>query len=244
MGEQAGRKATRVKERSPSLVSLLLLHSARLKQSGSEKKKKERKKKKHTTTKMISSTKLAGGRKGLHLRVASRRPKGLVRADRSALRQRDARRNAPTWIAKAQNEEEFDLIDKLQKLWEGDTKEKVMKHVGMAAGFISETASKAFEEISKQLSEDGGPSQGDSSSTTEVQQEIAPPAKLPQGVSTPSQIPRIPTLTFGFTSRAERWNSRAAMVGFFSLLFVELIAGKGLLELLGFNVGNGLGFEF
>merc|ERR1712176_608554 len=126
----------------------------------------------------------------------------------SALRQRDARRNAPTWIAKAQNEEEFDLIDKLQKLWEGDTKEKVMKHVGMAAGFISETASKAFEEISKQLSEDGGPSQGDSS------------------------------------SRAERWNSRAAMVGFFSLLFVELIAGKGLLELLGFNVGNGLGFEF
>ena len=43
--EQAGRKATRVKERSPSLVSLLLLHSARLKQSGSkEKKKKERKK--------------------------------------------------------------------------------------------------------------------------------------------------------------------------------------------------------
>merc|ERR1712003_611130 len=113
--EQAGRKATRVKERSPSLVSLLLLHSARLKQSGSKEKKKKEKKKKHTTTKMISSTKLAGGRKGLHLRVASRRPKGLVRADRSALRQRDARRNAPTWIAKAQNEEEFDLIDKLQK---------------------------------------------------------------------------------------------------------------------------------
>jgi len=196
---------------------------------------------------MMSSTKLAGGRKGLHLRVGSKSPKGLSsRRDRSAapaLRQRDARRNAPRWIAKAQQEEEFDLVDKLQKLWEGDTKEKVMKHVGMVAGFVSEAASKAFDEISKQLAEDGGEDDSSSSSTTQAQ-EVAPPAKLPEGVTTPSQIPRMPTLTFGFTSRAERWNSRAAMVGFFSLLFVELIFGKGLLELLGFNVGNGLGFEF
>jgi hypothetical protein len=196
---------------------------------------------------MMSSTKLAGGRKGLPLRVGSKSAKGSSsRRDRSAaapaLRQRDARRNlAPRWIAKAQQEEEFDLVEKLQKLWEGDTKEKVMKHVGMVAGFVSETASKAFDEISKQLAEDGG---DDSSSSTTQAQEVVPPAKLPEGVTTPSQIPRMPTLTFGFTSRAERWNSRAAMIGFFSLLFVELIFGKGLLELVGFNVGNGLGFEF
>ena len=57
-------------------------------------------------------------------------------------------------------------------------------------------------------------------------------------------MPKLPKLENGFTHKAERWNSRASMFGFFSLLFLELIAGKGLLELLGISVGNGLGFEF
>ena len=66
----------------------------------------------------------------------------------------------------------------------------------------------------------------------------------PAGVSTPSSKPFMPTLNNGFTIKAERWNSRASMFGFMSLLLVELIAHKGLLELVGLNVGNGLGFEF
>lgn len=32
-------------------------------------------------------------------------------------------------------------------------------------------------------------------------------------------------------------------IGFFALLLVELVAGQGLLDLLGFTTGNGLGFE-
>jgi hypothetical protein len=40
--------------------------------------------------------------------------------------------------------------------------------------------------------------------------------------------------------QAEKMNSRAAMIGFFALLAVEGITGKGLLELLGWNIGNGL----
>ena len=66
----------------------------------------------------------------------------------------------------------------------------------------------------------------------------------PAGVSTPSSKPYLPTLNNGFTFKAERWNSRASMFGFMSLLLVELVARKGLLELVGLNVGNGLGFEF
>jgi len=33
------------------------------------------------------------------------------------------------------------------------------------------------------------------------------------------------------------------MIGFFGILILELITNKGILELLGFSVGSGLGFE-
>ena len=33
-------------------------------------------------------------------------------------------------------------------------------------------------------------------------------------------------------------------IGFFALLIVELVAHKGLLELVGIRTGAGLGFEF
>lgn len=36
----------------------------------------------------------------------------------------------------------------------------------------------------------------------------------------------------------------AAQLGFFGILLVEALAGKGVFELVGINVGNGLGFEF
>lgn len=38
--------------------------------------------------------------------------------------------------------------------------------------------------------------------------------------------------------------TRPLQIGFFALLLVELVAGKGLLELLNVTVGQGLGFEF
>lgn len=71
--------------------------------------------------------------------------------------------------------------------------------------------------------------------------EIVPP---PEGVTMPPRYPNIPPGKFGFVDFAERWNSRAAMIGFFGILIVELIANQGILQLAGFDVGSGLGFEF
>jgi hypothetical protein len=34
------------------------------------------------------------------------------------------------------------------------------------------------------------------------------------------------------------------MVGWWSLLLVEAVAGKGLLEIMGFSVGKGINFTF
>merc|ERR1712176_1383545 len=65
----------------------------------------------------------------------------------------------------------------------------------------------------------------------------------PSRVTEPRKQPNLKPLTCGFTYLAERWNSRAAMVGFMMLLLIEAIARKGLLELFGFQVGKGLGFE-
>ena len=95
------------------------------------------------------------------------------------------------------------------------------------------------------------------------------PAGL-QGVTQPPATPAIPSAKFGFVENAERINSRAAMVrllaatsgalqltlssrcysilfvlqiGFFALIAVEVILGRGLLETVGLRVGNGLPFE-
>ena len=35
-----------------------------------------------------------------------------------------------------------------------------------------------------------------------------------------------------------------AQIGFFGILLVEWVAGKGIFEMAGITVGNGLGFEF
>lgn len=68
--------------------------------------------------------------------------------------------------------------------------------------------------------------------------------KPPQGVTQPPVQPVVSPSTFGFVDNAERLNSRAAMLGFFALLLLELVAGKGILDLIGLTTGNGLGFEF
>eukprot|EP00882_Tetradesmus_deserticola_P011650 GHRQ01012324.1.p1 GENE.GHRQ01012324.1~~GHRQ01012324.1.p1 ORF type:complete len:110 (+),score=10.86 GHRQ01012324.1:68-397(+) len=68
--------------------------------------------------------------------------------------------------------------------------------------------------------------------------------KLPQGVVEPPRVPTTPEPRFGFVKWAEKINSRAAMLGFFGILIVEAIAHKGIFEMAGFTVGQGLGFEF
>lgn len=67
--------------------------------------------------------------------------------------------------------------------------------------------------------------------------------KAPAGVTLPPKQPDVPPPKNGFVDYAERLNSRAAMIGFFALLAVEGIFGKGLLEIIGLTTGNGLGFE-
>lgn len=67
--------------------------------------------------------------------------------------------------------------------------------------------------------------------------------KMPQGVSQPPVQPSAPPALFGFVDFAEKMNSRAAMIGFFALLAVEAITGQSLLQLMGFEIGSGLGFE-
>ena len=64
------------------------------------------------------------------------------------------------------------------------------------------------------------------------------------GVPRPPVVPVIEPGKFGFVENAEIMNSRASMIGWWSLLFVELVAGKGLLEMLGFTVGKGINFTF
>lgn len=76
-----------------------------------------------------------------------------------------------------------------------------------------------------------------------VRSSVVPTVPTPPGVSVPAKQPQVPPPAFGFVTNAERLNSRAAMIGFFGVLIVELIAGKGFLDLLGIATGNGLGFE-
>ncbi|KAH8941039.1 hypothetical protein BDL97_14G016900 [Sphagnum fallax] len=65
-------------------------------------------------------------------------------------------------------------------------------------------------------------------------------AKLPTGVEPPKEEPKLPILFWGFTENAEVWNSRAAMIGLFGIIAVEAIINKGILQLLGIEIGKGL----
>ncbi|BBN19936.1 hypothetical protein MPTK1_8g15010 [Marchantia polymorpha subsp. ruderalis] len=65
-------------------------------------------------------------------------------------------------------------------------------------------------------------------------------AKLPKGVEAPKEEPKLPTSFWGFTENAEVWNARASMIGLFGIILLELFAKKGLLEMIGVEVGKGL----
>ncbi|CAN7107491.1 unnamed protein product [Brassica rapa subsp. narinosa] len=65
-------------------------------------------------------------------------------------------------------------------------------------------------------------------------------AKLPQGVIVPKVEPKFVPAFLGFTFTAEIWNSRACMIGLIGTFIVELILNKGILQIIGVDVGKGL----
>ncbi|XP_023641131.1 light-harvesting complex-like protein OHP1, chloroplastic [Capsella rubella] len=65
-------------------------------------------------------------------------------------------------------------------------------------------------------------------------------AKLPEGMIVPKRKPEFKPAFQGFTYTAEIWNSRACMIGLIGSFIVELILNKGILQLIGVEVGKGL----
>lgn len=65
-------------------------------------------------------------------------------------------------------------------------------------------------------------------------------AKLPSGVETPKIEPKLTEPFLGFTNTAEIWNSRACMIGIVGTFLVELIFHRGILQMIGVDVGKGL----
>ncbi|XP_078445483.1 one helix protein [Wolffia australiana] len=65
-------------------------------------------------------------------------------------------------------------------------------------------------------------------------------AKLPAGVGMPKTEPKLTQAFWGFTTTAEVWNSRACMIGLIGTFIVELILHKGILTMIGVEIGKGL----
>ncbi|CAK9185337.1 unnamed protein product [Ilex paraguariensis] len=65
-------------------------------------------------------------------------------------------------------------------------------------------------------------------------------AKLPTGVELPKVEPKFKAPFLGFTRTAEVWNSRACMIGLVGTFIVELILKKGILQIIGVDIGKGL----
>ncbi|RZC75916.1 hypothetical protein C5167_000081 [Papaver somniferum] len=65
-------------------------------------------------------------------------------------------------------------------------------------------------------------------------------AKPPAGVVLPKVTPKFNPPFQGFTKTAEVWNSRACMIGLIGTFIVELILNKGILEMIGVEIGKGL----
>lgn len=64
--------------------------------------------------------------------------------------------------------------------------------------------------------------------------------KPPSGVEFPKVQPQFKPPFLGFTKTAEIWNSRACMIGLIGTFIVELIIHKGILEVIGLEIGKGL----
>eukprot|EP00472_Partenskyella_glossopodia_P009432 CAMPEP_0197515034 /NCGR_PEP_ID=MMETSP1318-20131121/284_1 /TAXON_ID=552666 /ORGANISM="Partenskyella glossopodia, Strain RCC365" /LENGTH=242 /DNA_ID=CAMNT_0043063289 /DNA_START=81 /DNA_END=809 /DNA_ORIENTATION=+ len=64
--------------------------------------------------------------------------------------------------------------------------------------------------------------------------------RLPEGVITAKRLPNDSETSIGFNNFAELMNSRAAMIGFFAVLIIEGITGKGILTFAGLKIGSGI----
>ncbi|KAL2336578.1 hypothetical protein Fmac_011024 [Flemingia macrophylla] len=69
-----------------------------------------------------------------------------------------------------------------------------------------------------------------------VVQAVKPPA----GVEIPKVEPQFKPPFLGFTKTAEVWNSRACMIGIIGVFILEFIINKGILQVIGVDVGKGL----
>ncbi|KAK7292934.1 hypothetical protein RJT34_15792 [Clitoria ternatea] len=69
---------------------------------------------------------------------------------------------------------------------------------------------------------------------------IVQAAKPPAGVEFPKVQPQFKPPLLGFTKSAEIWNSRACMIGIIGVFIVESIINKGILQVIGVEVGKGL----
>ncbi|XP_061349739.1 light-harvesting complex-like protein OHP1, chloroplastic [Gastrolobium bilobum] len=65
-------------------------------------------------------------------------------------------------------------------------------------------------------------------------------AKIPAGVEFPKVQPQFQAPFLGFTKTAEVWNSRACMIGIIGVFIVEFIINRGILQVIGVDVGKGL----
>ncbi|PWZ10222.1 Light-harvesting complex-like protein OHP1, chloroplastic [Zea mays] len=59
-------------------------------------------------------------------------------------------------------------------------------------------------------------------------------------VEAPRVQPKLSEPFLGFTQTAEIWNSRACMIGLIGTFIVELVLNKGILQMIGVEVGKGL----
>ncbi|OAY64306.1 High-light-induced protein, chloroplastic [Ananas comosus] len=59
-------------------------------------------------------------------------------------------------------------------------------------------------------------------------------------VEMPKVEPKLTEPFLGFTKTAEIWNSRAGMIGIIGTFIVELVFHKGILQMIGVDVGKGL----
>ncbi|KAK4270353.1 hypothetical protein QN277_023396 [Acacia crassicarpa] len=69
---------------------------------------------------------------------------------------------------------------------------------------------------------------------------FSPPFFPPFSVEFPKVQPQFKAPFLGFTKTAEIWNSRACMIGIIGVFIVELIINKGILQVLGVDIGKGL----
>ncbi|XP_066357348.1 light-harvesting complex-like protein OHP1, chloroplastic isoform X2 [Miscanthus floridulus] len=73
---------------------------------------------------------------------------------------------------------------------------------------------------------------------------LTPCLPSPRAVALRVEVPRVqPKLSepfLGFTETAEIWNSRACMIGLIGTFLVELVLNKGILQIIGVEVGKGL----